>query len=136
MIAPAAAKPASARPKLSVVIPVYNELRWVEKVIERVTGADIRGCELEVVVVDDASTDGTSDLLRTLAPRFPQAKFFEQKPNQGKGAALRRGFKEATGDIILIQDSDLDEETKRQVLIRAAYADRKGRLRDAPPPPL
>jgi len=97
-----------ARPRLSVVIPVYNELRWVETVLQRVAKADVGECELEMIVVDDASRDGTTDLLRKIAPGYPAMRLFEQKPNQGKGAALRRGFQEATGDIILVQDADLE----------------------------
>jgi glycosyltransferase involved in cell wall biosynthesis len=90
------------------VIPVYNELRWVETVLDRVAKADTCGCELEMVVVDDASKDGTTELLRKLMAKLPQMRLYEQSPNQGKGAALRRGFQEATGDIVLIQDADLE----------------------------
>lgn len=94
--------------RLSVVIPVYNELRWVEEILRRVNSADRLGCELEMVVVDDCSTDGTSDLLDELAKRYPAMRLYRQEKNQGKGAALRRGFREATGDLILIQDADLE----------------------------
>ena len=94
--------------KLSVIVPVYNEVRWVESVISAVSAANCSGCSLELIVVDDASTDGTTELLRQLAPRFPQMRLLHQVPNQGKGAALRRGFQEATGDIVLIQDADLE----------------------------
>ena len=93
---------------LSVVIPAYNELRWAERIIERVHRADRLGCGLEMVVVDDCSTDGTSDLLERLAKKYPNVRLFKQPYNQGKGAALRRGFQEATGQIVLVQDADLE----------------------------
>jgi glycosyltransferase involved in cell wall biosynthesis len=100
--------PLETPPRLSVVIPVYNELRWVERIFERVTAADRLGCELEIVAVDDCSTDGTSELLETLTTKYPHVRLYRQPYNQGKGAALRRAFQEATGQIILVQDADLE----------------------------
>jgi glycosyltransferase involved in cell wall biosynthesis len=94
--------------KLSIVIPVYNEERWVEQLVERVLAADSSGLEKELVMVDDCSTDGTPPILDRLAAKHREIKLYRQDHNQGKGAALRRGFKEATGDVILVQDADLE----------------------------
>ncbi len=98
--------------KLSIVIPVYNEERWVVELLGRVLSADCRGLEREIVVVDDASTDGTSEILAEQARRHPEIRLFRQDPNQGKGAALQRGFREATGDIVLVQDADLEYDPR------------------------
>jgi glycosyltransferase involved in cell wall biosynthesis len=93
---------------LSVVIPVFNEERWVEEIVRRVLASDRLGCKLEIVMVDDCSTDGTPALLDKLAERHATIKVYRQERNQGKGAALRRGFREAKGDLILVQDADLE----------------------------
>jgi len=98
--------------KLSVVIPVFNEERWVERILERVLSADTSGCELEVIVVDDCSTDRSRELVEVVASQRPQVRLFSQAQNQGKGAALRRGFVEATGDVILVQDADLEYDPR------------------------
>jgi len=89
--------------KLSVVIPVYNEQRWIREVLRRVLAVEV---PKEVIVVDDASTDGTRDVLRGISD--PAIKVLFQDRNKGKGAALRRGFAEATGDVVLVQDADLE----------------------------
>jgi len=94
--------------KLSIVIPVYNEQRWIAEVVRRVLAAECARCPREIIIVDDCSTDGTSSVLRELAERIPEIKLYRQERNQGKGAALRLGFREATGDIILVQDADLE----------------------------
>jgi glycosyltransferase involved in cell wall biosynthesis len=89
--------------KLSVVIPVYNEERWIREVVRRVQAVPI---PKEIVIVEDCSKDSTRDILKQM--EGGEIRVFYQPYNQGKGAALRRGFQEATGDVILVQDADLE----------------------------
>lgn len=93
--------------KLSIIIPVYNEARTISRVADSVRDIEI-DMEKELVFVDDCSTDGSRDILRSLQRENPAWKFVYHESNRGKGAALRSGFKEATGNIVLIQDADLE----------------------------
>src|SRR5436305_5654212 len=105
---------ASAGVKLSVVIPVYNERFLVAELVHRVlavSAPEIR--EMEVLLIDDGSQDGSLDILRRLAAEHPdRIRLLEQVRNQGKGAAIRRGIAEATGDLILFQDDDLEYDPR------------------------
>lgn len=94
--------------KLSVIIPCYNEEKTLASVVGRVLDADRCGLELEIIIVDDGSKDGSAEVMRALAEQYPQVQAVFHGINQGKGAALRTGFKNATGDIQLIQDADLE----------------------------
>jgi glycosyltransferase involved in cell wall biosynthesis len=91
-------------PLLSVVMPVYNERATIEEMIRRVLSVKLR---IELIVVDDASKDGTSDILQSLQQELG-FRLLRQPRNAGKGAALRRGFEAVTGDIVVIQDADLE----------------------------
>jgi glycosyltransferase involved in cell wall biosynthesis len=111
------------RPAVSVIMPVYNERTTIEEIILRVQNVDL---DKEIVIVDDASTDGTREFLADLAEhatpnpgvmtlpavgrsvRADNIRVFFQERNCGKGAALRRGFQEARGDVVVIQDADLE----------------------------
>ncbi len=89
--------------KITILIPVYNEVETLRTILEKVENADFCGLEKEIILIDDCSTDGTKEIY----PSLPY-KVLYHDVNQGKGAALRDGFKEATGDIIIIQDADLE----------------------------
>lgn len=89
--------------KLSVIIPVYNERATIEEILKRVLAVEL---DLEVLVVDDASTDGTREYLNSLS--HPQIKTILHPQNRGKGAAIRTGLAQATGDVAVIQDADLE----------------------------
>jgi len=91
--------------KISVIIPVYNEVDTIEEIISRVIEVAI---EKEIIVVDDFSTDGTRERLKKIVQSEENMKVLYHKRNKGKGAALRTGFEFVTGDIVIIQDADLE----------------------------
>jgi glycosyltransferase involved in cell wall biosynthesis len=91
-------------PLLSVVMPVYNERTTVEEIIRRVLAVPLR---IQLIVVDDGSGDGSQEVLAGLQ-RELGFEFVQQERNQGKGAALRRGFQQARGDLVIVQDADLE----------------------------
>ncbi len=89
---------------VSIIIPVYNEQKTVLEIIEKVRKAETLGLKKEIILVDDGSSDGTQDMLK----RINNAKVFFHEINKGKGAAVKTGLQHASGDIILIQDADLE----------------------------
>lgn len=93
---------------LSVVIPCYNEAASLEAIVGRVLAADRMGLGLEIVAVNDGSRDGTAEIAEKLARAHPEIRLIRHAVNQGKGAALRTGFAGATGDVVLVQDADLE----------------------------
>jgi glycosyltransferase involved in cell wall biosynthesis len=99
--------------RLSVVIPVYNERYLIRELLRRVLAVRVDGIsEIELIVVDDGSTDGTRTVLEEIAAAEPRVRYIAHEKNGGKGAALRTGIAAATGDLTVFQDADLEYDPR------------------------
>lgn len=112
--------------KLSIIIPCYNEIHTIHDILAEVESVNLGSTKKEVILVDDGSKDGTREALKKYAKK-PGYTILHQDPNQGKGAALKRGILESTGDVVVIQDADLEydpQEYKRLLYpIERGHAD-------------
>jgi glycosyltransferase involved in cell wall biosynthesis len=107
---------------LSVLIPAYNEAKTIRFVVEAVLQQTI---VREVIIVDDASTDGTFSILEDMSKAFPQVRFFQHKVNQGKGAALRTAIRHATSHLVIIQDADFEYDPAEYPILLKPILDGK-----------
>ncbi len=108
--------------KISVVVPIYNEHSTLRLAIEKILAVPL---EVELLCVDDGSTDGSGQILGELVREHPQIRAFTHTRNIGKGAALRRGIHEATGDFVLIQDADLEYDPSEYPVLLAPLIEGK-----------
>jgi glycosyltransferase involved in cell wall biosynthesis len=106
--------------KISVVIPVYNEVETIKEIVGRVQAVEI---EKEIIIVDDYSTDGTREHLREINQADENVAVLYHDHNQGKGAALRTAFQAVTGDVVIIQDADLEYDPREYPLLLAPIVD-------------
>jgi glycosyltransferase involved in cell wall biosynthesis len=110
--------------KLSIIMPCYNEKQTIKKIIAEVIEVNLGSTKKEIVIIDDGSKDGTRDILQQLSKVHPEIKLIFQEVNQGKGAALKRGIIESTGDVVVIQDADLEYDP--QEYVRLLYPIERG----------
>lgn len=109
--------------KLSVVIPVYNEKNTIEELVESVMS--VNDIDKEIVIVDDASTDGTVEILNNIKAKYPDIKIVFKTVNKGKGDTLKVGFAQTTGDYVIVQDADLEYDPQDYKKLLRALTENK-----------
>ncbi|MBP7927957.1 glycosyltransferase family 2 protein [Patescibacteria group bacterium] len=106
--------------RLSIIIPVFNEKQTLRSIVDSVKAVDLAHITKEYILVDDASTDGTREILKEMQQQDPSLKVYFKDKNSGKGATLREGFSYATGDYVIVQDADLEyDPNDYKKLVRA-----------------
>jgi len=113
--------------KLSVLVPVYNERATIGEILRRVRAVKLEGIEREIIVVDDCSTDGTAEVLRQEA-QYEDTLVFTHQHNQGKGAAVRTALQHASGDILLIQDADLEYDPREYPMLLQPILEKRSQV--------
>jgi len=111
--------------KVSVVIPVYNEVSTIREIVVRVQAVDLNK---EIIIVDDGSTDGTREQLQEIALSQENTRVLYHDRNQGKGAALRTGFESVTGDIVIVQDADLEYDPREYPVLLEPILDGRAEI--------
>lgn len=111
--------------KLSVIIPCYNEFKTIREIVHKLKNVPIN--EMEIIIVDDFSTDGTRELLKTEIEAFVEKVIYHEK-NMGKGAALRTGFKEVTGNVVVVQDADMEYDPQELPLLMKPLSSQARRM--------
>src|SRR5659263_164048 len=112
--------------KLSVIVPVYNERNTIQEILRRVRAVDLGEISKEIIVVDDGSTDGTVDILKL--EEDSTTRLLTHPQNKGKGAAVRTGLEQATGDFVIIQDADLEYDPDDYRLLLAPLLKKKAEV--------
>mgnify|MGYP001561411441 CR=1 FL=1 len=97
--------------KLSVIMPAYNEAKTLKRVVDEVETA-LKNIDKEIIIVNDASKDETPEIINKLKKKYKNIKSFNHETNMGKGASIRTGIKNISGDLVIIQDSDLEYDPK------------------------
>src|SRR5258708_6697249 len=114
--------------KLSIIIPVYNEEQTVLELFQKVRKVTLHNIEKEIIIVDDGSTDKSIKLIKEIKDKYSDIRVYTSEINLGKGAAIRFGLAKASGDIILIQDADLDLEPNEYHLLLSPIINGKTKI--------
>lgn len=112
--------------KLSVIIPCYNEAASLAQIVDEVLAVDLGHTKKELILVDDRSTDNTKQIIEDLAKKHPEVTAIFQAKNQGKGAALKRGFGQSTGDVVIVQDADREYDPRDYVKLLRIFREDRG----------